>query len=78
MTFMYDEEGDVLYAFAGKPIESTYDPVGRGIYLRRDSKSGKPIGFMILNYAKRFDTKKTPRIPYFESIGIPPLKEIAL
>ena len=77
MTFLYDDEGDVLYAFFGNPTESEYDQVGEGIYLRRDSQTDNYIGFMILNYSIRFVGKNAPVIPHFEKIGIPPLQEIS-
>ncbi len=77
MTFIYDEGVDILYAFFGKPEHSIYDPMGEGIYLRKDPISGNYIGFMILDYAKRFENNP-PLIPNFENIGIPPLNEISI
>ncbi len=78
ITFQYDQEGDVLYAFFGKPKESVYDAVGGGVYIRKDPHTKKPIGFMIIDYGRRMQIGKLPPIPHFENIGIPPLKEISL
>lgn len=76
MKFVYDDEGDVLYAFYGKPASSIYEAVGSGVYLRRDPDTNEIIGFMILNYASRHSLGKLPRIPHFEKSEIPPLEKI--
>lgn len=78
MTFSYDEEGDVLYAFYGNPVTSIYEAVGRGVYLRRDPHTDEIIGFMVLNYASRSRVGKLPSIPHFEKSEIPPLEEMSV
>jgi len=78
MKYIYDEEGDVLYAYLGNPRESIYDSIGNGIYLRKTSSSNEYIGFMILDFAKRFAMSQEFTIPYFDKIKIPPLKEISI
>lgn len=78
MKYIYDEEGDVLYAFMGNPRESIYDSVGNGIYLRKGPAPNQYIGFMILNFSKRLHAHQKFSIPHFEKIKIPPLKEITI
>jgi hypothetical protein len=78
LTYRYDDEEDILYAFFGQPNESIYDMVGQGIYLRLGRKPGEYIGFMILDYLKRRNSGKLPTVPHFEDLAVPPLNEIRL
>ena len=58
----FDKEGDFLEITVGKPVKGFFREIGNDMLERVDVKSGKVIGFSILNFSKRFDkTKETKR-----------------
>lgn len=62
--YFYDREADVFYLSQEKPktkvktVETADDVV-----LRLDPRSGRIIGFTILNFANRLKKKKFPYVP---------------
>ncbi|MBI4052653.1 MAG: DUF2283 domain-containing protein [Candidatus Diapherotrites archaeon] len=58
----YDKEGDILEIVIGKPKKAVCGEIGEDILERKDAKSGKTVGYTILNFEKRFDSKKSTRI----------------
>lgn len=76
VTFDYDADADVLYATVGSPKECTYDAMGGGVYIRRDSTTKQFTGFMILKYLKQLGLGKKFSIPHFEHVGIPSADEL--
>lgn len=77
LTFMYDRESDILYAFTDRSDMSIYDLAEGGVYLRKNPETGEIVGFMIHHFSKKFTGRKVS-IPHFENLAIPPLAEITL
>lgn len=63
LIFSYDKEGDVLDIAVGRPQRAIFDEVAPDIFVRCDPKSNEVMGFMILNFSKRFGEKKTTSVP---------------
>lgn len=59
----WDEEGDFLEITIGKPRKGFCRELGNDMFERIDAKTGKIIGFGILNFSKHFTSKKELRIP---------------
>ena len=55
---MYDEVGDILEVRVGKPSHAYFEDLGHDIFERKDEKTGKTKGFIILNFKKRMDKKE--------------------
>jgi len=62
MIFSYDKEGDVLDISLGKPQKALSQELKEDIFIRTNSK-GKIVGFMMLNFEKRFKHKSEERVP---------------
>lgn len=64
MIFSYDKEGDLLDISVGKPKKAISTEVMDDFFVRKDVKTGKIIGFSILNFEKWFkDNKVEKTIP---------------
>jgi len=63
MIFYFDKEGDILDISMGKPREAISEEIDDDFLVRKDVKTGEVIGFTILNFEKRFEIKKTEKIP---------------
>ena len=63
LNFYFDKDGDILDISIGKPREALSEEVGDDFFVRKDPKTGKVIGFMILNFEKRFKKHKTEVLP---------------
>ena len=69
--FNYDKEADVLYASIGRPRPSIIEESEDGILIRKDCQTGRPIGFVIINYSRQKRDGFIKDIPYFPGINIP-------
>lgn len=56
LTFFYDKEGDVLDMAIGEPREAVTEEISEDFFVRKDPKTGEIMGFMVLNFEKRFQT----------------------
>jgi hypothetical protein len=65
MTFLFDEEGDVLGITIGQPRKAVAEELKNNIAIKGDPKSGEIVG-VVMNFLKRFKTKKEP-----EKIDLP-------
>lgn len=64
LNFTYDKEGDILDVSLGRPEKAVSEEVSEDIFVRLDPKTKKIIGFMILNFEKRFNrTRKIEMLP---------------
>jgi len=64
MNFTYDKEGDILDISLGQPQEALSEEVSEDIFVRLEPKTKKIVGFMILNFEKRFGrTHKIETLP---------------
>ena len=59
LNIWFDKEGDFLELTIGKPVKGFFRELGNDMLERVDAKTGKVIGFSILNFSKRFDKLKT-------------------
>lgn len=57
LRFSYDQEGDILEIFKGKPKEAISKDVGDDIWIKVDPKTEEILGFTILGFTKRFSQK---------------------
>ena len=63
LNIWFDKEGDFLELTIGKPVKGFFRELGNDMLERVDAKTGKVIGFSILNFSKRFDKlKETQRL----------------
>ncbi len=62
MTFAYDKEGDILDISVGSPQKAISREISEDFFVRVDAQ-GKIIGFMVLNFEKRFSNKGEEEIP---------------
>lgn len=67
----YDKEADVLYAFIGKPKPAKSIDYENGIVVRVDPRTGKYIGFTIVDYMKRKKRGMLKSIPHFKQVALP-------
>ena len=58
LNIWFDKEGDFLELTVGKPVKGFFREIGNDMLERVDAKTGKVIGFSILNFSKRFDKLK--------------------
>ena len=58
LNIWFDKEGDFLELTIGKPVKGFFKEIGDDMLERVDAKTGKVIGFSILNFSKRFDKLK--------------------
>lgn len=56
LSFDYDPDEDILFACVGKLRPAVVQDVGHGIHLRVDPHKFRPIGFEVLDFAKRPET----------------------
>jgi uncharacterized protein YuzE len=64
LNFAYDKEGDILDISLGQPQEAVSEEVAEDIFVRLEPKTKKIVGFMILNFEKRFGrTHKLETLP---------------
>ena len=64
MNFTYDKEGDILDISLGRPKKAISEEISEDIFIRLEPKTKKIIGFMILNFEKRFSrTRKIETLP---------------
>lgn len=54
LIFSFDKEGDVLDISIGKPKKAISEEISDDIFVRKDPKTKEIVGFMILNFEKRF------------------------
>ncbi len=63
MNIWFDKEGDYLEITLGKPRKGYFKPIGNeDAWERIDSKTGKVIGFAILNFSKMFNKPQERQI----------------
>ena len=63
LTFSYDKDGDVLDIFIGKPQKAVSKEISEDFFIRMEPKTKEIIGFMVLNFEKRFGKKKPESLP---------------
>ena len=54
LIFSFDKEGDVLDISIGKPRKAVSEEIKEDVFVRKDQKTKEIVGFMILNFEKRF------------------------
>ncbi|KMP11177.1 hypothetical protein UR09_04095 [Candidatus Nitromaritima sp. SCGC AAA799-A02] len=54
MNIFYDKEGDVLDMSLGEPREAVSEKISEDFFVRKNPDSDEIVGFMILNFEKRF------------------------
>ena len=70
LAFSYDKEGDILDISIGKPKKATSLEVENDVFVRLD-KSKQVVGFMILNFEKRFSSlKKIQTVPILADLKL--------
>ena len=63
LNIWFDKKGDFLELTIGKPVKGFFKEIGNDMLQRVDAKTGKVIGFSILNFSKRFEKlKETKRL----------------
>ena len=63
LNIWFDKKGDFLELTVGKPVKGFFREIGDDMLERINAKTGKVIGFSILNFSKRFDKlKETKRL----------------
>ncbi len=64
LIFSFDKEGDVLDISIGKPKKAISEEIKEDVFIRKNPKTKEIVGFMILNFEKRFKKLgKTEEIP---------------
>ena len=63
LTFYYDKEGDILDIAVGKPVPAISEEVDDDFFVRVSPQTKEVVGFMILNFEKRFTQKKQECVP---------------
>ena len=58
LNIWFDKKGDFLELTVGKPVKGFFREIGDDMLARVNAKTGKVIGFSILNFSKRFDKLK--------------------
>lgn len=51
----YNESGDLLELFVGKPTASYYNEMERGIFIGRDEKTDEVVGFKLFSFKRRLE-----------------------
>jgi len=62
LNFHYDQKGDVLDISIGRPAKAISKEIEEDVFVRLDEKK-EVVGFMILNFEKRFSSKKELSFP---------------
>ncbi len=70
MIFSYDKEGDVLDISVGLPKKALSKEISEDFFVRIDER-GKIVGFMVLNFEKRFKHKNQEKIPLEAKFMLP-------
>ena len=65
LIYSYDKKRDVLYVSIGEPQEAISTEIEDGIFLNRNPKTKKIVGFTIINFQKKFTTAKKGKFPSF-------------
>ena len=64
LNFSYDKEGDILDIAIGKPQKAISEEISEDVFVRLEPKTQRVVGFMILNFEKRFGrTRKIETLP---------------
>lgn len=64
LNFIYDQEGDVLDIAIGASQAAITKEVDDDVFVRMNKKTNAVVGFMILNFSKRFkQDKRASSIP---------------
>ena len=64
----YDQNGDLLEVFIGEPMRGYCEEMANGIYIRKEEKSGKTIGFMVLAFKRRLE--KSLNLQYDKEVDV--------
>lgn len=71
LSFDYDRERDVLYAFKGKPQQAISEETPNGVLIRRAINTKEIVGFTIYNYSRKKKRGLLGEIPHFPHIKLP-------
>ena len=71
LKYRYDRDSDVLYAFIDKPTPATSIEKDNGTLIRVDPKTGKVVGFTIIDYMYRIKTGLLKSVPEFKDVELP-------
>jgi len=63
ITIYYDEEGDNLDLFIGPLTDAQYDEIEEDLFVRLDDETKRVVGFMLMNFTKRFKQQHKAEIP---------------
>ena len=65
LSFHYDKSDDLFEIISGQPKKAISVEVADDVFVRKEIKTGKIIGFTILNFEKWFNSTKERTIPLF-------------
>ena len=68
LIYSYDKKRDVLYVSVGEPQEAISSEIEDDIFINRNPKTKKIVGFTIINFQKKFTKSKKRK---FLSFHIP-------
>lgn len=71
ISFRYDKDADVLYAYVGKPKPAICEETAEGVLIRRDIKTNKVVGFTIVSYSRKRKKGQLSKIPHFPNVSLP-------
>ncbi len=60
LNFSYDKKGDILDISIGKPQKAISEEIKEDFFIRKDPKTQEIVGFMILNFEKKFGGSLKP------------------
>lgn len=60
LNFSYDKQGDILDISLGRPKKAISEEISEDIFIRLEPKTQEIVGFMILNFEKRFSKSRDP------------------
>jgi len=60
LNFYYDKKGDILDISVGKPQKAISEEIQDDFFIRKNPKTKEVVGFMILNFEKRFGKSSKP------------------
>ncbi|MFQ6119884.1 MAG: hypothetical protein ACE5KE_08360 [Methanosarcinales archaeon] len=63
MSIWFDEEGDVFEIITDSSKKGYYKDIGDDVWERVD-ENGISIGFLVLNFKKRFEEKRSFELPF--------------
>lgn len=70
LNFSYDRKGDVLDISLGKSQPAVSEEVQDDFYVRIQPKTKAVVGFMILNFSRRSQNKKSTELPVFGAFSL--------